>query len=50
MGRSSVSGVPSTSSMVARMGGRSLYAWISSTDGTKPDGPELRMPSSRRSE
>jgi hypothetical protein len=48
IGRSSVSGVPSTSSIVARMGGRSLYAWISSTDGTKPDGPEFRMPSRRR--
>ena len=50
MGRSSVRGVPSTSLMVARMGGRSLYAEISSTLGTKPEGPELMMPSRRRSE
>ena len=50
MGRSSVSGVPSTSSIVARIGGRSLYAEISSTLGTNPVGPELRMPSNRRSE
>jgi hypothetical protein len=40
--------MPSTSSTVASTGGRSLYAWISSTDGTKPDAPLARMPSSVR--